>query len=177
MPPSDKVHRATILLVDDDAASRQAIELLIVSQPRLRALRARVVKALDGNRALAAVQAERPDLVITELSIPGMDGWAFCRAVRKLPSGAAVPILIVSGVPMNAALVADLASELQATFLPKPVQQDLLADAIVSAVSGTGARGSLAERGVARLLFEHLEASSTGTLVLVRGQMRKEIFL
>jgi CheY-like chemotaxis protein/tetratricopeptide (TPR) repeat protein len=177
MPPSDKVHRATILLVDDDAASRQAIELLIVSQPRLRALRARVVKALDGNRALAAVQAERPDLVITELSIPGMDGWAFCRALRKLPSGAAVPILIVSGVPMNAALVADLASELQATFLPKPVQQDLLADAIVSAVSGTGARGSLAERGVARLLFEHLEASSTGTLVLVRGQMRKEIFL
>jgi CheY-like chemotaxis protein/tetratricopeptide (TPR) repeat protein len=175
MPPSDS--RATILLVDDDAASRQALELIIVSQPRLRALNPRMVKALDGHKALAVVQGERPNLVITELSIPGMDGFAFCRAVRALPSGAQVPILIVSGVPMNATLIADLTKELQATFLPKPVQPDLLADAIVASVSGTGKRGSLAERSVARLLFDHLEAGSTGTLVLVRGQMRKEIFL
>jgi two-component system chemotaxis response regulator CheY len=177
MPIPAKGARSTILLVDDDAASRQALELIIVSQPRLRALSARVIKALDGNRGLEMVKAERPDLVITELSIPGMDGFAFCRAVRALPMGAAVPILIVSGAAMNAALIADLTKELQATFLPKPVQQDLLADAIVAAVAGTGARGSLAERSVPRLLFEHLESASTGTLVLVRGQMRKEIFL
>src|SRR5437667_6011210 len=116
MPPSDTRPRATILLVDDDAASRQALELIIVSQPRLRALSPRVVKALDGNRALAAVQSDRPNVVITELSIPGMDGFAFCRAVRALPSGASVPILIVSGVPMKSTLIAALTKELQATF-------------------------------------------------------------
>jgi CheY-like chemotaxis protein/tetratricopeptide (TPR) repeat protein len=176
MPP-DTRSNATILLVDDDAASRAALELIIVSQPKLRALTPRVIKVLDGHRALASVRDDHPDLVITELSIPGMDGFAFCRAVRALPSGAAVPILIVSGVALHANLIADLTQELQATFLAKPVQPDLLADAIVAAVAGTGRRGSLAERGVARLLFDHLEAASTGTLVLVRGQMRKEIFL
>jgi DNA-binding NarL/FixJ family response regulator/tetratricopeptide (TPR) repeat protein len=168
---------ATILIVDDDAASRLAVEQLFATQPRLRELNARVVKAIDGNRALAVVQSERPDLVITELSIPGMDGFAFCREVRKVSPSARVPILIVSGVPMDANLVAEMTKELAATFLPKPVQPDLLADAIVAAVSGTGVRGALADRSVSRLLFDHLEAGSTGTLLLVRGQMRKEVFL
>jgi CheY-like chemotaxis protein/tetratricopeptide (TPR) repeat protein len=200
-----------ILLVDDDPSARRAIERLIATEPRLRALEPQVVQALDGHRGLVALETERPDLVITELSIPGMDGFAFCREIRRSPDRHDLPILVMSGVYKDPTVIGDLLKELRAAFIPKPVEASVLADALLSALPGGGGpraseaedlglssdvllavspstlaalkgqppdqTGSLAERGVAKLLFDHIEAASTGTLVLVRGQMRKEIFL
>lgn len=231
----------TILLVDDDPIARKVIERIITTEPRLRSLEPRIIHAGDGNKGLAALAAERPDLVIVDLFMPNMDGFAFCRELRHSRKDE-IPLLVISGVYKDPTMTGQLVSEFQAAFLPKPLAAAALADAILSLIKpreieplspptpeilAIGASssiqaqvpplatpapavaasygdmpatsssasmevlapatqltirpdsqsGSLADRNVPRLLFDQFEARATGALVLVRGQMKKEIFL
>ena len=56
----------------------------------------RVVEAADGEQALARMREAVPDLVVSDVSMPGMDGFALCRAVRSDPELEFVPILLLS---------------------------------------------------------------------------------
>ena len=53
--------------------------------------------AADGLDGMAAVRAERPDLILCDLDMPEMNGIELCRAVRADPAIADVPILVISG--------------------------------------------------------------------------------
>lgn len=64
---------AVILLIDDRAVNRQFLATLLAYAGH------RTVEAADGAEGLAAVQAERPDLVITDILMPVMDGLEFVR--------------------------------------------------------------------------------------------------
>ncbi len=57
-----------------------------------------VVTALNGREGLDVAQAERPDLVISDVSMPLMDGLEMCRAIRTHPELTTTPILLVSAV-------------------------------------------------------------------------------
>ena len=71
---------ATILIVDDLAANRKfLVTLLRSSGPRL-------LEAADGREGLAAVHAEHPDLVITDVLMPVMDGYELVRQLRLDPA-------------------------------------------------------------------------------------------
>jgi CheY-like chemotaxis protein/tetratricopeptide (TPR) repeat protein len=128
-----------ILLVDDDPVTRRVIERVIATEPRLRAMDARVLPAPDGREGLALLEAERPALVITDLYMPGMDGFAFCREVRRSRAGQGLPILMISGVYDDAQLAGGLRAELGATFLAKPLAARALVDAILAAMPAAGA--------------------------------------
>ena len=96
--------------------------LLVDDHPELRELMAEILTkrgfqvstASDGNDALTQFALDRPDLVITDLSMPGMDGYQLCRLIRGISS---VPLLVMSaqtGVEEKAYQVgAD-------SFVPKP---------------------------------------------------------
>ena len=56
----------------------------------------RVTCALDGSEALAAFEHDTPDLIVSDLLMPHMDGFALLKAVRSHPIGAAVPFLFLS---------------------------------------------------------------------------------
>jgi tetratricopeptide (TPR) repeat protein/CheY-like chemotaxis protein len=197
----------SILLVDDDPVVRKTIEEIFASEPRLRDLEIELVQALDAPRGLAELAARKPDLVLTDLSVQGMDGFAFCSEVRRLAAGQPLGLVVMSGVYRDPRMIAPLLEELRATFAPKPLEAGSAGDAIARALPAPARvvppmgltsdtlmaidpaalrapqvppgdeSGSLADRPVARLLFDLLEARGTGSLVLVRGQMRKEIFL
>lgn len=83
---------ALILLVDDDRVVRLAFGA------KLRAKGHRVIEAEGGEQALAFVAEETPDLVVTDVVMPGMDGWALVRALRSQPSMALVPVLFLTGL-------------------------------------------------------------------------------
>ena len=76
----------TVLLADDDAAFRQVLTGL------LDGLADRVLEAGDGREALALIAADRVDLVLTDMRMPGMDGTTL---LARLP--APVPAIIVTG--------------------------------------------------------------------------------
>lgn len=68
-----------ILIVDDDEITR------IGMAGRLKRLGYRVIEAVDGSAGLTAIRAHRPDLVILDWMMPGMDGPSVCEAIRADP--------------------------------------------------------------------------------------------
>ncbi len=82
-----------VLVVDDDAALRDGI-LRLLDDEGLSG-----VGAEDGAEALERLEAGlRPRLVIVDLEMPRMNGWAFVRRVEELPAFSALPILVMSGI-------------------------------------------------------------------------------
>jgi len=81
----------TILVVDDEP---QIVELV---EDYLKQAGFRVVTARDGQSALSVARAERPDLVILDLMLPGgIDGLDVCRSLRQDPVLGAVPVIMLT---------------------------------------------------------------------------------
>jgi CheY-like chemotaxis protein len=79
-----------ILLVEDHQDTRQMYaEFLGIGY--------HVVTANDGEQALQAVRAHLPDLLITDLSLPRLDGFELMREVRRDPAIGRIPIICLSG--------------------------------------------------------------------------------
>lgn len=72
-------NRLRILVVDDHAIVRQGLKLLIDSQPDMQV----VAEAADGRAALDAAAAATPDVVIMDISMPGMNGLVATRALKQ----------------------------------------------------------------------------------------------
>jgi CheY-like chemotaxis protein/cytochrome c-type biogenesis protein CcmH/NrfG len=127
-----------ILLVEDDPIARRSMERLISSHPRLAPLHPTVVQAASGQQGLAVFVSERPDLIITDLFMPAMDGFTFCRSLREAPFGKNIPIIVTSGIYKDPALASSLSDEVQAHFLPKPLQTEDLVLMILSCLGDSG---------------------------------------
>jgi len=121
-----------ILLVEDDSIARKAMERLISGDARLAGLEPQVVQAASGQQGLAVFVSERPDLIITDLYMPAMDGFTFCRSLREAPFGKDVPIIVMSGVYKEPNLAGDLSAEVNAHFIPKPVEPNDLVSMILT---------------------------------------------
>lgn len=78
---------AHILVVDGDSATRTLIHAALVRAGH------HVVDAEDGAAALAAMQEERPDLVLTEIYMEGMDGIELLRKLRTTWPGESVVVM------------------------------------------------------------------------------------
>jgi CheY-like chemotaxis protein/tetratricopeptide (TPR) repeat protein len=126
-----------ILVVEDDSVARRSMERLISGDPRLAILDPQVVQAATGQQGLAVFVAERPDLIITDLYMPAMDGFAFCRALREAPFGKEVPIIVTSGIYKDPSLAQSLSAEVQACFLPKPIEPDDLVRTVLICLGQT----------------------------------------
>jgi two-component system KDP operon response regulator KdpE len=81
------VGTARILVVEDDTAIRRAIAV------QLRAEGYDVLEAEDGRDAAELVRRDRPDLILTDLAMPVMDGFALISAIRK---SLTIPIIVLS---------------------------------------------------------------------------------
>src|SRR3954453_12295144 len=86
---TEREPRSRVLVVDDDPGLRS----LLVSV--LEAAGLDVVEANDGGRAVAAVDEERPELVILDVDLPGLSGYEVCHQLRS--KFATLPILLLSG--------------------------------------------------------------------------------
>jgi DNA-binding NarL/FixJ family response regulator len=81
--------RTRVLLVDDDALVRAGLRMILSSSEEVEV----VGEAADGADAVAAVQAHRPDVVLMDIRMPGMDGIAATSALRRLPTPPHVIVL------------------------------------------------------------------------------------
>jgi two-component system OmpR family response regulator len=103
-----------ILLVDDDPDIRR---IAVFSLRRLGNFR--VQPAASGPEALAIVSREVPDLVLLDVSMPGMDGPATLAALRELPAPAPVPVVFFTATSSDAE-VARLCALGAVAVIPKP---------------------------------------------------------
>ena len=82
-----------VLIVEDDLSTR------VLYRDYLTVAGFRTADAHNGFQALEKARELRPDAVLTDLAVPGMDGFAFCRALKDLPSTRDIPILAMTGHP------------------------------------------------------------------------------
>lgn len=82
-----------VLLADDHVTVRHGLKLLIDSQPDMKV----VAEASDGNVAVQRAQELRPDVVVMDISMPGMNGLVATRTLKRLQPGAAIVTLTRHG--------------------------------------------------------------------------------
>ena len=80
--------RTSALLIDDDA------RLGTLMSEYLGKHEIDVALAGDGSRGLAVLHKSRPDIVLLDIMLPGMDGLEVCRRIRALPDGSALPVIM-----------------------------------------------------------------------------------
>lgn len=80
----------TFLVVDDSAAIRQLVSLSVTGAGY------DVLVARNGNEALQKLSQARPDMVITDLNMPDMDGIELIRKIRSLPDYKFIPIVMLT---------------------------------------------------------------------------------
>ncbi len=85
----------------------------------------------DGAAALLAIQRFQPDLVVLDVSMPGMTGLEVCRAVRNEPTLAGIPVMLVSAAVHPAALQAAIDAG-ATSYVHKPFGLQLLAKQMVA---------------------------------------------
>jgi len=108
-----------VLVVDDDAPVREsALDVLAL---------AGILAAGTGNgaEALRFLNDERADLILLDLNMPVLDGWAFLRHRSTSRRLSRIPVLVLSGEPQDAAVLAQVQG-----WLCKPFSEDELVQAV-----------------------------------------------
>jgi predicted signal transduction protein with EAL and GGDEF domain/FixJ family two-component response regulator len=120
MPASPSPQRGVVLVADDDPVMR-LLMLEMLQQVGLEG-----IEAADGREALALARERRPDLILMDVEMPHLDGFAACRAIRRGEGpGASVPIVMVTGGDDIEAVTS--AYEAGATdFVSKPINWPIL---------------------------------------------------
>jgi len=111
--------RAKILLVDDDPDFVEATKVVLESKPY------RVIAALSGGEGLKKAREEKPDLVLLDIIMPGVDGFQVCQQLKKDPQLAQIPVIMITSFSekyMESSLGVSQGLTLEAEdFIDKPV--------------------------------------------------------
>lgn len=128
--PSVRMHSTIrplrVLVIDDDAALRDVLREMLTFEGY------EVGVATDGRNALDEMErGTRPDAILSDLHMPGMDGQQFILEIRKRPEWASIPVVLLSGSR-------DIAASAPGAFrvLEKPVSLDRLFATLSGATSG-----------------------------------------
>src|SRR5262245_29257546 len=103
---------ARILVVDDVPENVELMQAVLVPRGYT------VISATSGEQALELVERERPDLILLDVVMPGMDGYAVCQTLRDSEMTAVLPVIMVTssiGPEKKTAIEAGADD-----FLPKP---------------------------------------------------------
>jgi two-component system cell cycle response regulator DivK len=86
---------ARILLVEDNEMNRDMLSRRLIRRGH------DVTMALDGPAGIAAATTNRPDLILMDISLPGMDGWEATKVLRSQAETASIPIIALTAHAME----------------------------------------------------------------------------
>jgi two-component system response regulator HydG len=154
-------HKARILVVDDEPSARSGLEKLLLSEGY------RVDTAGDGPSALAIAAETPPDVVVTDLKMPKMDGVTLLSKLREQDGD--LPVIVVTAFgDVSSAVVAMRAGA--ADYLAKPVDFDALTVSIERALERRALR---AEADELRRQLREREGDGLGGLIGASPAMQK----
>ncbi|MFI8366267.1 response regulator [Streptomyces sp. NPDC085466] len=132
-----------VLLADDQALLRSAFRVLVDSEPDMEV----VGEAADGAQAAALARAERPDVVLMDIRMPGTDGLAATRMITTDPELAQVRIVMLTTFEIDEYVVESLRAGASG-FLGKGAEPDELLGAIRIAHAGEALLSPAATKGL-----------------------------
>jgi len=134
--------RRKVLIVDDEEAIRVAIQDALGDFPE----KLDVFTASDGFEAGTIMEQMRPDIVILDLVMPGMDGFKVCQSIKRSPALGHVKIMVLTGFgsERNVGRATDLGADV---CLSKPIDRKVLFDNIQKLLTPRkGVRASKAKK-------------------------------
>ena len=136
-PPAAKRPAQTLVLVADDSKVVRIKTGRLLAQHQYQ-----VSYASDGLDAVQQLQAQAPDVVITDVEMPGMDGFELTRHIRNNPSTAQLPVIMITAADDRHREQAEAAGV--SVLLGKPYPEDALIAHIRLAMGQDAAETSLA---------------------------------
>ena len=110
------IESKTIVVVDDDA------KVIILVEKVLTRLGYRVLSTDNGKRALDWVKNERPDLLISDILQPGIDGVGLCQAIKGDPQLEDIKVILMSGVYKQTSFKREMMGIAPDGFIEKPLE-------------------------------------------------------
>ena len=120
-----------ILIVDDNPTNLKLVSFLVRSHGY------EVVTATDAAAALAAIQAERPAVILMDLQLPGVDGLELTRRLKADPATRQIPVVAVTAYAMKGDHEKALAAGCD-DYVTKPIDTRTLPDVIARHVARAG---------------------------------------
>jgi CheY-like chemotaxis protein len=112
-----------VLIVDDNRASRDLIRAI------LKSVRCDIIEASDGQQGLDRVRQERPDLVLLDVDMPGLDGLTVVKKIRQDATFSDLPVVAVTAFAMDGDREKAMAAGFTA-YLTKPVRAAALREKV-----------------------------------------------
>ncbi len=150
------MERTTILIVDDEEDIIELVQLNLTREGY------ETLACTTGEKALAIAESKRPDLVILDLMLPGIDGMEVCRRLKAKPDTRQIPILMLTAKGEEADIVAGL--ELGASdYVTKPFSGRVLVARVRRLLRGQ--EGEMADKNVIRVADLMIDPSRHEVLV------------
>ena len=155
-----------VLVVDDEPMVRDTLDQLLTDEGYV------VDTAVDGEDALDRVKAARPDAILLDLMMPGMNGRQFLQALRSDPAYEQVPVLIMTAVH---GLEVNLASIGASEVVEKPFDGDDLLNKVALAVYRSRDAGRMHSSTLPALPADPLPDPGDRPVVLLVEQDRERL--
>ena len=122
--------KGKILVVDDEAYIVHILDFSLAMEGY------EVVKAFDGEEAIAKAERERPDLIVLDIMMPKLDGYETCRRLRACDKTADIPIILLSakGRSMDQKVGFDAGAD---EYITKPFSPRKLVERISAHIGGS----------------------------------------
>jgi putative two-component system response regulator len=108
-----------VLVVDDEPQNRQVLVRLLTEQQYA------VRTAPDGETALAILEKQKPDVILLDVQLPGIDGFEVCRRIKQNPTTRLTPVILVTGLGARAHRIEGINAGAD-DFISKPFDIDEL---------------------------------------------------
>ncbi len=154
---------STILIVDDDPGARKILDGI------LRPYGYDLAFACDGVEALAQADSRMPDLILLDVMMPGMDGFAVCRRLRATPRLAEIPVIMLTALDDRDSRLQGIESGAD-DFLSKPYDRIELRARVQTITRLNRYRRLLTERAKFAWVVDH--ADDGFLMVSVTDQVR-----
>lgn len=126
-----------ILLVEDNPVNRRLAVFL------LRAHGYEVREATTGLQALGLLEKERPDLIVMDIQLPGMDGLEVTRKIKAQPATADIPVIAVTSYAMKGDREKALAAGCVG-YVTKPIDKNIFIQEVAARL---GEKSKMEDRG------------------------------
>ncbi|MBW1878177.1 MAG: response regulator transcription factor [Deltaproteobacteria bacterium] len=132
---------ARVLLIDDDASLLDVLSLSFEDAGH------EVLCARDGVEGLACIASEHPDLVVSDVNMPGLDGFSLCRRLREVGNGVPLILLTSRDHEVDEALGLELGAD---DYVAKPFSTRVLLARVQALIRREGARARERDEQVVR---------------------------
>lgn len=157
----------SVLIVDDHQVVRQGLRFVLEQEDDIEV----VGECQDGRRAVSAIRALRPDVVLLDMVMPGLDGIGVLEAVRKQHTQAPPPAVVVLTSFHEDDRVVEAVRAGALSYLPKTTAVERVVEAVRAAAAG----GSVLEPGIAALLVRQVREGTRRDPLGVLSPREREV--